>query len=77
MFYPINYSLIFNIFKLPIASSIKGSLCVYLKKEEGEVLPTMPQKLIKFGPLRDSSVKNVMFMYNLWKRKETSLQKQN
>ena len=54
---PMDYSLIFNIFKLPIASSIKGSLCVYLKKEEGKILITTPQKFIKFGPVRDSSVK--------------------
>ena len=72
---PMDYSLIFNIFKLPIASSIKGSLCVYLKKEEGKILITTPQKFIKFGPVRDSSVKNGMFMYSLWKQKETSLEK--
>ena len=68
---PIDYSLIFNIFKLPIASRIKGSLCVYLKKEEGKILITIPQKFIKFGSVRDSSVKNGMFMYSLWKQKET------
>ena len=73
---PIDYSLIFNIFKLPIASRIKGSLCVYLKKEEGKILIPVPQKFIKFGSVRDSSVKNGMFMYSLWKQKETSLEKQ-
>ena len=35
---PIDYGLIFNNFKLPIASSIKGSLCVYLKKEGSHLI---------------------------------------
>ena len=37
----------------------------------------MPQKFIKFGPARDSSVKNVMFMYSLWKQKGARLEKQD
>lgn len=53
-FCPVTNSLILKIFKLPRASSMKRLCRVCQRKEEGEVLAIMPQKLIKFGPLRES-----------------------
>ena len=57
------------------------TLCVFEKgrfsSHSGKILIIMPQKFIKFGPARDSSVKNVMFMYSLWKQKEARLEKQD
>lgn len=65
----------FSIFQFPSASRRKGSLAVSWKKEGGEGLAIIPQKLIMFGPLQDSSVKNVTFMYSLWKQKRNKQQR--
>lgn len=53
-FCPITSSVILKMFKLPRASSMKRLCHVCQKKEEGEVLAIMAQKLIKFGPLREN-----------------------